>query len=146
MNRTLNILKENSFGIASSVVLCFAFPGCFPLTFFAGGVGVGISLWTDLDVYFGYKEAILIGSCIGFLGGISSLLSVMWAYQFLFDIFSNALTPQIQARFLASLNKHGDIFNQWVGIHIMLCTVSSTLGATSTLEWFFSERKIPNDL
>ena len=146
MSALLQIFKDHSWSIAWASVFCIAFPGCFPFAFFAGGIGVGISLWADRDIYLSTKEVLLVGAYIGFFGSLCALLSLLFINNLLLDFFSNALTPQSQARFLSSLNKHGTLFNQWVVIHIALSVLTSAAGAYSILKWVFPERTIPNDL
>ena len=146
MNPLLQTFKYHRKSIAYASIFCIALPGCFPCAFFAGGIGVGISLWEDRDIYLSTKEVLLIGVFIGFFGSICSLLALLFINNILLDFFSNALTPQSQARFLLSLNKHGSLFNLWVVIHITLSVFSSATGAHSTLKWVFPERTIPSDL
>ena len=146
MNNILQMFKEHARSIACASIFCLGFPGCFPFAFFAGGIGIGISLWANRDIYLSTKETLFVGACIGFLGSLCSILSLLFANNLLLDVFFNALTPQSEARFLSSLNKHGTLFNQWVVIHIALSVLSGAAGANSILIWFFPERTIPSDI
>ena len=146
MSSLLEIFRYHLKSIAFASIFCIALPGCFPCAFIAGGIGIGISLWADRDIYLSTKEALVVGALIGFFGSLCSLLSLFFINNILLEFFSNTLTPQSQKRFLLSINKHGTLFNQWVVIHITLSIFSSTVGAHSILKWVFPERTIPSDL
>ena len=146
MIKLLNLFIEHKKGILCATMLCLAFPACFPMALIAGGVGLGVSLWDDRDLYLSTQGAAIIGIYIGFIGGIASVLSLIFLHHLLQDFYFLSLTPTIQQRFNAALSEHGEILNRWISIHMLLSTISGSIGASATLYFIFPAQRIPNDI